>query len=109
MGFLHARGIEEGGGKISRWERYVAAGVDPPLPPVEAGWYLVEAFQEIGFASQTADGPIPLGWYDLAGFARWDDGLTREEAIMLRRMSAAFLEGMQVGASPLGIPPWQGD
>lgn len=80
-----------------------------PLPPIEAGRYLVEAFRDLGRFSSTGFGPAVLTWAEIDAFARQTNAITDPwEARSLREMSAAFIEGLEIGKNPLGRAPWEG-
>ena len=87
---------------------YERADREPPLPPLDGGEYLITDFHDAGMVSHTAEGPIPLTWAELRGFAGWAD-LTQDEASILRQMSLAYLDGQRIGREPLGRAPWGDD
>ncbi len=79
------------------------------MPPIKAGRYLVEAFNDSGRMSVGGFGPSPLTWLEIDAFARRTGAIAEPwEARCLRVMSASYLEGLDLGKNPLGIPPWEG-
>lgn len=75
----------------------------PPLPDVAGGEYMRDAFIALGMAR---DGVLP--WAEIDAFARLTGGISDAwEAHTLRLMSAAYLDGLQLGEDPLAIPPME--
>jgi hypothetical protein len=92
MGWLNAT-IEMKGDKSkrpteSRLMRHNAAKTPAPFVELDAGEYLLNLLMEAG----------PIKSLTMADLEPW-------EATILRKMSEAFVTGMNEGASPFSIPP----
>ena len=92
---------------ISRAKQYQDAGHPPPFVPVQACGYLMDALIEAGPVKSDGMGNrVPLDWVDIKAYTDLTGAVTEPwEAAILRRMSAAFAQGMQEGKSPFSIPP----
>lgn len=78
------------------------------MPMVDAGGYLVRAFQEIGRLS-IGFSLAPLTWAEIDAYARLTGEIKEPfEAKIIRRMSEAYLEGFRAGEDEFSIPPWAG-
>jgi hypothetical protein len=107
MAFLTA---EMGDSGKSRWTINADAGRRQPMPPLDAGQYLADAFGEIGRITSTGFGPVPLTWAEIDAYARQTGTLSEPwEARCLRAMSHAYLEGLEIGKNALGREPWSDD
>lgn len=77
-----------------------------PLPRVEAGEYLLNAFFEVGPTMQGGMGEAPLHWQEVDAYARQTQAISEPwEARALVQMSRAYLDGQVVGTQPLGKMP----
>lgn len=121
MAWLHA-GIEQpepprskgGPGKRkpvereTRAERLRRAGEQPAMPPLQHAGRLLQWLQDLGFCSHHANGPMPIGWADLAHWARlagvW---LQPWQAQALRSASGAYASQLMEATRPDCPPPWQ--
>lgn len=105
MGFLHGHPKEF---TENRWRTYEkAAGKAPPLPPIDAGLYLFDAFFQAGLADSSANGLQALAWSEIHAFSKLTGDITEAwEAKLLRAMSKEYIEGRKIGDDPLGIEPW---
>jgi hypothetical protein len=111
MGWLNAT-IEMKGDKSkrpteNRLMRHNAAKTPAPFVELDAGEYLLNLLMEAGpIKSQPMGGFQALDWVDFAAYASLTMAdLEPWEATILRKMSEAFVTGMNEGASPFSIPP----
>ncbi|MFP4239515.1 MAG: hypothetical protein ACLFRZ_09435, partial [Rhodosalinus sp.] len=112
LGYLHAH-VESGTGDKkkrdpkSRMQHYTDAGRPPPLVPLSAGQYLLEALIEAGPSKHDAmGGETALTWLDLWAYGQATQAVTEPwEFEALSRMSRAYVEGKMKGAHPLAKPP----
>lgn len=77
--------------------------MDMPCVPECAG-YLLEVATDLGMAAASGMGAGPLPYAEIASAAPWADAVERR---IIREMSVAYLSGREIGADPLGIPPWE--
>lgn len=93
--------------KESRLARHAANNTPAPFVELDAGEYLLNMLIEAGpIKSAPMGGVQSLDWVDLAAYASLAaTDLEPWEAALLRKMSDAFVLGMNEGASPFSIPP----
>lgn len=94
----------------SRGERYLDAGLPPPLVEIEAGDYLIEAMRELGPVRSNGMSLTIPHWQELEAFAR-SNGLDLRpwEFRAIRKLCAAYLSGFNSGKEALSIPPIERD
>lgn len=78
-----------------------------PMPEIGGSEIIAEAFVDLGKASFGAMGRGVLSWPDIQAYRQARPAITLDDARTLRAMSGAYLAGFELGADPLGIPPWQ--
>lgn len=100
---MHASVKEMG----TRWQQHEAqAGQAPAVPQIEAGSYLLAAFVELGCATPTGFGLAPLAFAEIRAFGELTGDIVEGwEAILVRRMSLAYIAEMKRGEGPLAKPP----
>lgn len=78
---------------VTRLELLAEKGVEPELPDLSCGHYLVDYLMEAGPVSPGGMGAVPLSWADLVAWSS-STGITLApwEARMLRRLSAEYLD-----------------
>lgn len=77
----------------------------PPLPNVDGGEYMRDAFLALGMSR---DGV--LSWQEIDAYARLTGDIGDPwEAHTIRAMSLAYLDGLRLGEDPLAIPPIERD
>lgn len=83
--------------------RKMGVAVDPPA---HSGEYLMSALFEVGPISSNGMGPTPVEWSALGPFGVVA-GLNYQELVAIRRMSVAYLKGLEAGRSKDGAvdPP----
>lgn len=96
MGYYHAR-IE--GSEKSRGQQIEADGGTLELPPLDGLDRLWASWQEIGRVT----GAEALRWSEIEAYGRIG-GLVRDEMVMLRQMSSAYLDGLAL-THPLAREP----
>ncbi|PHR93487.1 MAG: hypothetical protein COA78_32820 [Blastopirellula sp.] len=79
----------------------------PPFVEVRAGGYLSDALFEAGpVKSDPMGGLGALEWVDIAAYVSLTGAISEPwEVQALRRMSAAYLRGMNEGRDPFSIAP----
>ena len=56
----------------------------------------------------SSSGPVQLPWQEIHAYAQATGAIkSRWEHVMIRKMSAAYIEGFQIGADDFGICPWE--
>lgn len=98
MGWLHATPkTERGQAREARIKSYKT----PPLPKIEAGAYLRDAF----LAVNTGD---RLTWTELDAFARLTGAISEPwEAEIVKAMAGEYLAGRHLGEDPFSYAPWE--
>lgn len=93
---------------MSRGQKYLASKVQPPMPNIEAGEYLLDTLKELGPIRSNGMGLITPDWQELVAFAS-ANGLRLQpwEFQTLKKMAAAYLAGFNSGKEPLSIPPME--
>lgn len=87
--------------------RHTANKTPAPFVELDAGEYLLNILIEAGpIKSAPMGGVQSLDWVDLAAYATLTaSDFEPWESLLLRKMSDAFVLGMNEGASPFSIPP----
>lgn len=85
-----------------------ARGELPPLPELEFGEYLIDELFAFGPYRKGAMGDIQAkDWVDVWAFHKATGRLIHEwERELVLKMSRDYVEGLNIGLSPLGIPPY---
>lgn len=84
-----------------------ADGITPPIPPNPCPW-LTDWLFEAGPTGAGAMGPVPLGWTEIADWARLTgQDLLPWEARVLRQLSADFAAEMVRAETAEAPAPWQ--
>ena len=95
----------EGGAKppetVTRIETLKAHKVDPEMPPLHGGAYLVQYLWEVGPVFHTGAGPAPLPHTEILAWQR-TSGLNLQpwETAALRRLSMDYLSESQLASKP---------
>jgi hypothetical protein len=111
MGWLNAiielKGDKSERPRESRLMQYNARETPAPFVELDAGEYLLNTLMEVGAIKSAAMGGfLALDWVDLAAYASLTMAdIEPWEAKLLRKMSEAFVSGLNEGASPFSIPP----
>ena len=75
------------------------------MPEVKAGRYLVDSWLELGMVH--SDGTKVIPWAEIHAYSSLTGEIERKwEALVIRSMSAGYLEGYGIGMNPLGKSPW---
>lgn len=92
----------------SRIERFKNAGAEPKMPNLGSESYLIDLLFQIGTSKQGASGLIPIEWVDLKAFCDvTGTQLTREEALIIKSLSADFVSQINASRNPSEPPPFQ--
>lgn len=80
----------------------------PPLPELEAGDYLLDELFTFGPYKKGPMGDIQArDWVDVWAFHKATGRVPKAwEREILLKMSREYVEGLNIGLSPLGIPPY---
>jgi hypothetical protein len=111
MGWLNAiieiKGEKTERPRESRLIRHNLSKTPAPFVDLDAGEYLLNVLMEAGAIKSAAMGGfLALDWVDLAAYASLTMAdIEPWEAKLLRKMSEAFVSGMNEGTSPFSIPP----
>jgi len=89
--------------------RHTANSTPAPFVELDAGEYLLNILIEAGpIKSGPMGGFQSLDWVDIAAYASLTmDTIEPWEASLIKKMSDAFVTGMNEGTSPFSIPPDQ--
>jgi len=91
----------------TRAERHRRAGEQPAMPPLQHAARLFDWLQQLGFCSQGAHGPVPIGWAELAQWARLCGiPLQPWQAQALRTASSAYVSQVLDATQPDCPAPW---
>jgi hypothetical protein len=83
-------------------------GVEPPLPSLECGKYLWDLTVKAGISESGIGGPSVLSWKELQAFGQIFN-CNEEELEIMRKLSAAFLEGLVSGQDALAFSPMENE
>lgn len=78
-----------------------------PQPDITGGELIREAFEDLGSASTGGFAPTLLSWSEINAYRQGRPHITLNDARVLRRMSSAFLSGLEL-KDPLNKPPFEG-
>lgn len=77
-----------------------------PMPKINAGQYLIEAFHELGRADQTGMATRPLQWAEIEAYAQATQDISEPwEKRTLRKMSEAYVAWLSRGADVFALGP----
>ena len=76
------------------------------MPRLDAGQGLFDLFKKSGMFDQTINGVRPLAWSELRAFSEVYS-LSPFETQLIRNMSVAFVNGINVGSDPLAVSPME--
>ena len=78
-----------------------------PLPDIDSGNYLVQAWIDLGKVDLNPGVGIgPLKFTEIVAGFPWVD---EDERRIIRKMSEEYISGIKIGENVLGIPPWSAD
>lgn len=86
-------------------EMYEAAKIDPPMPAIGPGQYLLRAVQHLGWC-EAGNALRPISWSEIKAYSDAVGPFSADEMAIIRSISAAYVEGLGIGKNPLGIPPF---
>ncbi|ATQ74858.1 hypothetical protein CR152_10230 [Massilia violaceinigra] len=100
-------GKKPAGAQLSRLDRYKRDKVQPDMPPIDGGEYLINYFWEVGPVIAGMDGPVVISqaeiraWQENAGIdlQPWQAGL-------LRRLSQDYLAQSHAAKDSACKPPY---
>lgn len=81
---------------VSRFEKLRKNKLEPVFPELEAGSYILDIMQDIGYSKSGGMGMIPLDWIDIKSFSDVTGIIfTKDEAILIKKLSEAYVGQMQ--------------
>ena len=93
--------------KKSRLQDYLDYDLEPPLPEIGDGQYLVNLMDELGGATQTGMGISPCSWQEiLAWLTLTGLSLTAWECSMVKQLSASYVQQLGESSEAGSVSPY---
>ena len=112
MAWLHAAPDPEyhkrKGGKPRRTARFESLQGQPQaeLPGVDHGSQVLEWLHEVGPTGQGMNGPVVISWQEINAWKQaTETAITREELVMLRKLSGEYVAQYSRSDNPNEPPP----
>lgn len=77
------------------------------MPEISKGKYLIDVLLEIGMSKSGGFGAIPIDWQDIYAYCMLTaTRLTREEVLIIRRLSRAYVSQLNSSKEDGALPPY---